>query len=554
MNSPRPSDESKTRRKSRRDRRLKRMWHEGMPTHKSNPEDGFTVEYEEHVWRELVDAAELTVECWCSWRFTGPTDVAQRRLREHRETKEGAHGDDPMNVAVRELMLEIRKQGKGFKIVPSGRDHYKVLDGSGNPIVDESGPLTIAATPSDTRTVRNDRARLRRAGVLPMANERDERAEKKKSDVRDLAAERAQREAEASRSRADRTLAIRQRLEPLVAGMGGWDKAGMQANFGRALFQHAKDNSISIPSTIDSALMNVHTLRKGQTLSDAMAGSWDSFLDRLELYENPDAIIQSLVHRQKGTPPPEDQEAPRFKKSVTQTTETILAEERPTPKVEKPHTPKKAKKKTGRPPASAEKLARGIEIKTRLKERFEKEGGTKREFSERLMKIGKTDGWNPSANAKKPKQAFTFIVANFLSGSTKTVSPEQEAWFTNALDRWDQIDAAGIATPAPTKPPAKPTKRLVKPSPGPVGAMGRPARKRPAKAAPKKEKALAEKAKTNGSSVTRIDDAPTLGLRVFADLVTSGNTSREEAMDVAKAILLLEINDLLAANAPAVSE
>lgn len=530
MNYPQPSNDSdEVETTERRSSRGIKVWREGDPTHKSNPNDGYTKQYEEHVWRELAGDAEMRVICPCGWSYVGPTREATRRAKSH---KEGDHSGDRMSGNdVRDLILEIRSSGRGYSIVTTGRDHYKVVDSNGKTVMDEAGPITIASTPSDPRTVRNDRARLRRAGVLthPDAPKTDA---PKKSPARDLAAERAAREAEASRKRQTDTLALRSRLEPLVAKMGGWDSKGMQAAVGRALFQHAKEARLGMPGTIDSSLMAAHVARKGGTLSERMVAVWESFVDRLDVYENPKAELDHLVRAHYGIEDPPDAEKPRLKGEAA---EAVADEARAASEPEK---------SAGRPKATEDDKAKTVEIRRRIVALMEKYEGGSYSFYDSLLETGKNlggvNGWNPSSTARRPIKQFRSTVASIIAQRTTLLSARAVRWWTMVLDERER-DGTKPPVETPT-PPAKAARR----PPRSTYRSGAPGAKKAARTTTKKETVVAEK-KVETPPIRQIDEAPTLALRVFADLVTpDGAANANGAMEIAKEILKLEVNQILA--------
>lgn len=61
---------------------------------------------------------------------------------------------------IREIIKQVEKFGKklGYEVVMDGNGHWKILR-------PEERTLTICATPSDIRTLRNIKAYLRRNGI-----------------------------------------------------------------------------------------------------------------------------------------------------------------------------------------------------------------------------------------------------------------------------------------------------------------------------------------------------------------------------------------------------
>lgn len=183
---------------------------------------------------------------------------------------------------VAELEKAIRKSG--YKLVPSGGGHKKVVDQRGRPVVDRNGPLIVSSSPSEARWREMHVSRLMNAGVLkedpwnpeerPRRQGLQDPAVKEKAHIA-LQREMARREQE--------TKKIRERIEPLVVKLGGWEKHGFVADLGRVMYHVVKARGrVEAPKNQAAAVANARNLKLGGTLSDSNAICWNLLLDDLE--------------------------------------------------------------------------------------------------------------------------------------------------------------------------------------------------------------------------------------------------------------------------------
>lgn len=184
---------------------------------------------------------------------------------------------------VTELLRAIR--ANGYKTVPSGGGHKKVVDRHGKAVVDSNGPLLISSSPSDHRWRDMHVKRLMKAGVLKedpwnpeeKTRDRNQNGGDPQHGARVAAMYRKQI------ARDERTRQIRMRLEPMVARLGGWDKQGFTSQIGRVMFSYARSRGrVEAPVTEAAAVQNARNLKGGATLSDKAAVCWELLLTDLE--------------------------------------------------------------------------------------------------------------------------------------------------------------------------------------------------------------------------------------------------------------------------------
>lgn len=184
---------------------------------------------------------------------------------------------------VQELEKAIKKNG--YKLVPSGSGHKKVVDQRGRSVVDKDGPVIVSSSPSEVRWREMHVSRLIKAGVLKEDPWNPEPKERSSGNLRDPAVQAKIRETKAREmaQREERTRRIRSRLEPIVAKVGGWDKSGFVADLGRVYYHLAKTRGrVEAPKNQASAIQNARNLKLGGTLSDNNAVCWELLLDDLE--------------------------------------------------------------------------------------------------------------------------------------------------------------------------------------------------------------------------------------------------------------------------------
>ena len=202
---------------------------------------------------------------------------------------------------------------RGYKVAPSGSGHWKVLDAKGRAVLDADGPLILSGTSSEGRSRTMSVKRLMAAGVLledPWAPTKAKDASTDSGEqVSDAETARLEREAEQRRTadqrHGERTLAIRERLEPIILNLGGWDKRGMLKEVGLVAHYFATQSELLHAwAAPDAAAENADSLRKGATLSPAMAPLWEGLLGELEAYPDTRLRWMQLVREAKQLDPP----------------------------------------------------------------------------------------------------------------------------------------------------------------------------------------------------------------------------------------------------------
>lgn len=199
---------------------------------------------------------------------------------------------------------------RGFKVVPSGSGHWRVLDAKGKVVVDDNGPVIMSSTSSDVRGRVMAVKRLMNAGVLlvdPWANQKPKDGSEDDGGDQLSEQEIAAREAAAERDRledqrrSDRTHAVRERLEPVVVLIGGWDKRGNMREIGVVAHYFAERSKLpSRWSSAEAASENAEALRKGATLSPNIAALWEKLLDELETWPDITLRWMQLLREAKG--------------------------------------------------------------------------------------------------------------------------------------------------------------------------------------------------------------------------------------------------------------
>lgn len=188
---------------------------------------------------------------------------------------------------------------QGFRFVPNGSGHLKLLNKKGAVVVDDKGPVIMSTSASDIRARDMHVKRLMKAGALksdpykdqqPIGKRNDgdaqqSRREKSIAAITSPEARAARKESDVQRSkeREANTAKLRSRIEPFVMSLGGWDKSGTAADLSKVLFYFLKArNRTEAFSSLDSCAQNVYTLKKGNTLSDRSVDAWSFLLDEIE--------------------------------------------------------------------------------------------------------------------------------------------------------------------------------------------------------------------------------------------------------------------------------
>lgn len=223
---------------------------------------------------------------------------------------------------VRELVKEIR--ANGFSVVSGGK-HTRVLDPKGklgpkgSVVRDKDGPVIISQTPGDVNWRDMAEGRLRRAGVLPAkakvhkakgANGQEELSKAEREKAQKVARQQATRGQLDERHQ--RTVAIRARLEPLVAKAGGWNHArgpsstGVQLNelgMIAMLWAQRDPNQVVTFASEKAAAQSAQILREGGTLTDDRAVFWSALVTDWEDADNPQAWYFERLREAKGLAP-----------------------------------------------------------------------------------------------------------------------------------------------------------------------------------------------------------------------------------------------------------
>ncbi len=228
-------------------------------------------------------------------------------------TSAGAKSD----IAV--LTAAARKNG--FKFVPAGGGHKKVVDKHGKPVVDNNGPLILTSTPGDARWRVMTVKRWIAAKVLkedPFQSNQERKANRRLSGGAvtnrltdpDIQAKKvAAIHAKAARER-DETQKLREILEPIIVRIGGWGagSSGKVTQIGDVAFWF-NDWRGFVPnfSGQSGARAAIQSLKGKQTLSERNRQAVKYFLDELTKSQDPAARYFELYRLSKGLPAKEDE-------------------------------------------------------------------------------------------------------------------------------------------------------------------------------------------------------------------------------------------------------
>lgn len=222
---------------------------------------------------------------------------------------------------IRELVKHVR--ANGFKVAKTGGgSHQKVLNKSGQPVVDANGPLIISGSPGDRRWREMHVQRFMAAGVLksdPFKETREGDTEGRPargSHLRDPAVVARQRQALQERSDAlkEQSMVLRSRAEPIVAKLGGWGTRTTLGTvtpleFAEVMWAWAvREQRTELPATttrgepvtIDHMRQAVMRLKApSETIPERWMGMLKAFIDELE--------------REAGLPPDAMEAANRYR-------------------------------------------------------------------------------------------------------------------------------------------------------------------------------------------------------------------------------------------------
>lgn len=213
------------------------------------------------------------------------------------------------------LIKAIHEQTKGAIRVISGGKHKKLIytkDSGGNrkgqAVRDESGPLILSDTPGEHRNRELAVHRLIKAGVLkfdpwkgPPPKQGRERPDRNPEEAFEQKQARRLAVADASNKAHAATQSLRERVEPMVARLGGWEKRGFRSELGAAAYSFLGHiNFVPKWPSKDAAIMSAHTLAKGNTLSGPSNEMWSRFFQELETSHTPRERYFELVRASKG--------------------------------------------------------------------------------------------------------------------------------------------------------------------------------------------------------------------------------------------------------------
>lgn len=218
------------------------------------------------------------------------------------------------------LLKEARKNG--YKTVPGGGGHKKLVDKHGRPVVDSNGPLIISSSPSDARWRVMTVKRWMAAGVLksdPFDSNPDKKAVRGGKELTGGAAsnrltdpdvKEAKVAAIKARFAAHRQLSqkIREDFEPIIVKLGGWDKHGLKQQIGEVIFwfNEWRGHVEHFPS-VNAAASALANLRKGNALNDNSRTAIGYFVDELKKEKDPAARYFELLRLSKGLPAREEE-------------------------------------------------------------------------------------------------------------------------------------------------------------------------------------------------------------------------------------------------------
>lgn len=185
--------------------------------------------------------------------------------------------------------IERAIKRRGYKTIPGGSGHRKIVDHRGKVVVDSNGPLLISSSPSDQRARTMHVNRLMKAGVLTEdpfeSNPQGKGARLTDPDVQKRKLEAIQRKAVAERTE---THKLREFLEPFIVMIGGWEKHGQTTLIGRVAMQYL--DSVKQPGrwkTLDACVQSLRNLKAGNTLSESARKNWMRFFDALADDDDP---------------------------------------------------------------------------------------------------------------------------------------------------------------------------------------------------------------------------------------------------------------------------
>lgn len=214
-----------------------------------------------------------------------------------------------MNIPTELRPLIDVARSNGYRLAQNGRGpHMKVVDEEGNPVVDQHGPVTVAATPGDVRARANLLSRFIKAGIIteeqnPWKPHKTQSRPTMKQDEAAREREEARKAGVAAlgRERAARTQAVASRLAPIVERLGGYQKQGMIAELGLVLHHFTSTRYPNLtPGSRTSAAMLMAKVRDGGTLNSKNTTALEHLADFLESRDDPVRAWMELVREAKG--------------------------------------------------------------------------------------------------------------------------------------------------------------------------------------------------------------------------------------------------------------
>lgn len=231
------------------------------------------------------------------------------------------------------IVAALRRNG--FKTVPAGSGHRKVVDHRGRPVVDRNGPVILSSTPSETRNRTMAVNRLMKAGALKVdpfesdtkskgAQEQGARGggstgkDKRQQNLQRgnphlVAGEYKEKAAEATRQKAKErhaaTMKQRERLEPIIVKLGGWGTRapGKSKAVEISAVWHWFIESRGIVEKVAAGLPGyenaMRNYKAGNTVADASRASFEYFLRELEDAKDPLARYMEMLRLSRGLPP-----------------------------------------------------------------------------------------------------------------------------------------------------------------------------------------------------------------------------------------------------------
>lgn len=204
---------------------------------------------------------------------------------------------------IRDLRRRFRP---GYEIERTGGGHYRVRDAEGNLVAKPDGKnVTLTGTAHGGRAVANMEADLRAAGVLRDPNERPEPKTRDQATENRLAGLRRTNEARA-KIRAAEAKALRDRLEKVLAPMGGLGTDGIPADLAQvAAHAFVSDGAKTTRGrhiTPDLLYNSAYSVVGGGWVEPVYQDIWNRLAEQLEQATDSVGEWYSLVRAARGLP------------------------------------------------------------------------------------------------------------------------------------------------------------------------------------------------------------------------------------------------------------